>query len=315
VASTQSSEHSLARAMLPIAVVTLIWGSNWPIMKMAVAELAPLTFRTLTLPFAALGMFVAAAASGDNLRVPRALWGKLAALALFNIAGWNAFVLFGVRELPAGRSAILAYTMPIWATAIAAFLLHEPLSRRKLLGLALGTSGMAILLGDEVRAFRQAPFGAMMILIASVSWAFGTVLLRKWQMPIAQNVMSGWMMLIGWVPLAIAAPFFDHQPLDAELAAMSWRGWFAILYNIFLGGTIAHWAWFTIARTLPVAVSSLSSLPVPVVGVFAGIIVLGERPGPQEWIALGLVIAALFTVLFQPAARKLPAAAPLAPDD
>ena len=78
--------------------------------------------------------------------------------------------------------------------------------------------------------------------------------------------------------------------------------------SIFLAGTIAHWAWFTLARTLPVAVSSLSSLPVPVVGVISGMIVLGERPGPSEFIALGLVIASLFAVLFQPAAKKAPPA-------
>ena len=92
-------------------------------------------------------------------------------------------------------------------------------------------------------------------------------------------------------------------------------GWFAIAYNIFLAGTAANWAWFTLARTLPVAVSSLSSLPVPVVGVFSGILVLGERPGAQEWLALALVVAALFTVMFQPHAKKEPAMAPPAPDD
>ena len=81
-----------------------------------------------------------------------------------------------------------------------------------------------------------------------------------------------------------------------------------------LAGTLAHWAWFTLARTLPVTVSSLSSLPVPVVGVISGILLLGERPGVQEWIALALVVAALFTVLFQPNGRRV-TAAPLAPDD
>jgi drug/metabolite transporter (DMT)-like permease len=63
-----------------------------------------------------------------------------------------------------------------------------------------------------------------------------------------------------------------------------------------------------------VAVSSLSSLPVPVVGVFSGIVLLGERPGAKEWIALALVVAALFTVLFQPGGRHV-SAEPLAPHD
>jgi drug/metabolite transporter (DMT)-like permease len=312
--STTASSQPMARAALPILVLTLVWGCNWPILKMGVAELEPLTFRGLTLPFAALGMLLVSRLSGDSIGVPRALWPRLSVLALCNITGWNGFVLFGVQQLPAGRSAILAYTMPIWATVIAALLLHEPLSKRKLVGLALGISGMVTLIGGEIGVVRAAPFGALMILAAAIVWAVGTVLLRKWQPPVPQNTLSGWMMLLGWLPLAALAPLLDPQPLAAELADLSARGWFAVLYNVLLAGTLAHWAWFTLARTLPVAVSSLSSLPVPVVGVISGILLLGERPGVQEWIALALVVAALFTVLFQPTAKRV-TAAPLVPDD
>ena len=235
-----------ARAALPILVLTLVWGCNWPVLKMGVTELAPLTFRSLTLPLAALGMLIVARVSGDRIRVPRRLWPRLLVLAMLNIGAWNGLVLFGVQQLPAGRSAILAYTMPIWATMIATVVLHEPLSRRKLLGLALGVAGMGVLIGEQIAVVRAAPFGALMILGAAIAWAMGTVLLRKWK--------------------------------------------------------------------LPVAVSSLSSLPVPVVGVISGILVLGERPGVQEWIALALVVAALSIVLFQPSGRRA-TAAPLAPDD
>jgi drug/metabolite transporter (DMT)-like permease len=304
-----------ARAMVPIAILTLVWGCNWPVLKIGVSELAPLTFRALTLPFAATGMLLVARLSGDSIRIPREWWPRVAILAAFNITGWNAFVMFGVQQMPAGRSAIIAYTMPIWATLIGSFVLREPLSRRKLAGLLLGTVGMALLIGDEVRVIRDAPLGALLILTAAILWGIGTVLLRKWQPTMPQNTLSGWMMLVGWLPLAIAAPFFDPQPLTTTLATLSPPGWFALAYNVFLAGTIAHWAWFTLARTLPVAVSSLSSLPIPVVGVFSGILVLHEHPGMQEWIALGLVVAALFVVLFQPRARRPAVAAPLAPDD
>ena len=303
-----------ARAALPFIVLTLVWGCNWPVLKMGVEELAPLTFRGMTLPFAALGLLLVSRLSGESIRLPKTLWPRVAVLALFNIACWNGFVLFGVQQLPAGRSAILAYTMPIWATMIATLVLHESLSRRKLFGLVLGVSGMAVLIGEQIAVVRTAPFGVLMILVAAITWAFGTVLLRKWQPPVAQNTLTGWMMLLGWLPLAVAAPFLDPQPLTSELGRLSARGWFAIAYNVFLAGTLAHWAWFTLARTLPVAVSSLSSLPVPVVGVFSGIVLLGERPGVQEWIALALVVAALFTVLFQPGGKHA-TAEPLAPDD
>ena len=297
-----------------MAALAVLWGCNWPVMKLGVAELEPLTFRAASLPFAALGMLLIAHWSGDDVRIPREWWGRVVVLSMFNIAGWSGFVLFGVQQLPAGRSVILAYTMPIWATLIATFVLDEPLSRHKMLGLALGMAGMALLVGEEVRVIGSSPFGAAMILIAAFIWAVGTVLLRKWKPPIAQNALSGWMMLIGWVPLALAAPLFDAHPV-ASLARMSGAAWFAVLYNIFLSGTLANWAWFTLARSLPVAVSSLSSLPVPVAGVFAGMLFLGERPGLQEWLALGLVVVALFIVLFQPRRNEPPAAAPFAPEE
>jgi len=303
----RADAHPMAHAILPILLLAVVWGCNWPVLKIGVTEIAPLTFRSLTLPFAALGLFLITHWSGESIRIPRDWWGRLGILAGLNIAGWNGFVLFGVQQLPAGRSAIIAYTMPIWATLIAMVVLNEPLNRRKIVGLLLGMLGMAILLGDDIRHIRTAPTGALLILVAAILWACGTVLLRKWKPPFAQNALSGWMMLLGWVPLFILAPFFDPHPVS-YLTTLSAKAWFAIAYNIVLAGTLAHWAWFTLARTLPVAVSSLSSLPVPVVGVFAGMLFLGEQPGVTEFTALALVLASLFAVLFQPKQKTPPPA-------
>jgi drug/metabolite transporter (DMT)-like permease len=282
--------------LVPVAILALVWGANWPILKMGVTAMPPLTFRALTLPFAALGMLLVAKLSGDSLVIPRAWWGKLVVLAAFNITGWNAFVLFGVQQLASGRSAILAYTMPIWATLIAYFVLDERISRRKLAGFALGFTGMAVLLGDDLRQVQRSPFGTTMILIAALLWAMGTVLLRRWRPTIAQTTLSGWMMLVGWIPIALVSPLLDPAAL-ARLPDLAPQGWFALLYNVLFAGTVANWIWFMLARSLPVAVSSLSSLPIPIVGVFSGMLLLGERPGPSEWLALALVVAALAAVM------------------
>ena len=306
------SDRSIGRSLVPVAVLALVWGANWPILKLGVAEIAPLTFRALTLPFAGLGLLAIAKASGESVRVPRALWPMVATLALVNITGWNGLVLFGVREMEAGRSAIIAYTMPVWATLVSLAVLHEPLGRRKAAGLVLGMAGMLVLLGDDLRAIERRPFAALMILGAAFVWACGTVLLRKFQPKIPQNALTGWMMIAGWVPIALVAPLLDPGWRHA-LDDLSATAWFAIAYNIAMAGTLAHWAWFTLARALPVAVSSMASLPVPVVGVFAGMLVLGERPGAAEWLALALVLAALVAVLW-PAQRKDAPIAP-APDE
>ena len=292
-----AARHAVpASSLLLVAILMLVWGCNWPVLKLGVTELEPLTFRATTLPFAALGLLLVSKLSGDSIRISRALWIKVAALALFNIAGWNGLILFGVQQMPAGRSAILAFTMPIWSVLFSRWLLHEPLSGRKLVGLLVGMGGMALLLGEEIVNVQRAPVGAFLIIGAAMSWGFGTVLLRRWAPLVPQNTLTGWMMLLGWIPLALAAPLFDPRPL-ASLATMSGTAWFAVLFNIFLAGTLAHWAWFRMARTLPVAVSSLSSLPVPVVGVLSGMLFLGERPGASEFIALALVLASLAAVM------------------
>ncbi len=299
-----------ARGLVPIVVLALVWGCNWPVLKMGVSQIAPLTFRMLTLPLAALGMLAVAHRSGHPIRVPAGWWPKVLALALLSITGWNGLLLFGVREMASGRSAILAYTMPIWATLMALVLLRERMSARKVAGFLIGMSGMLLLLGDDMRSLSHAPLGACLIIGAALCWALGTVLLRKWQPPMAQSALTGWMMLAGTVPIALLAPFFDDAGWT-QFAHYSLRTWIAIAYNIFLAGTVAHLAWYTMARTLPVAVSSMASLPVPVVGVFAGMLLLGERPGAAEWIALALVIVALAAVLLPERRRAAP---PIEPD-
>ena len=295
-AEAPPAQHITPAQLVPVAVLALVWGVNWPVLKLGVSEIAPLTFRALTLPVAALGLLSIAKATGDSIRIPRALWAKVTMLGIANITGWNGLLLFGVQQLPAGRSAIIAFTMPMWSVLFSLALLHEPLSGRKVAGVALGMLGMGVLLGDDIRHIQRTPTAALLVLGAAICWALGTVLLRKWKPPLAQNALTGWMMLLGWIPLAVLAPFFHGQPLRSPSAA----GWFALVYNMFLAGTLAHWAWYSLARSLPVAVSSMSSLPVPIVGVFSGMLVLGERPGAGEWAALGLVVAAMIAVLWVP---------------
>ncbi|MGH8801712.1 MAG: DMT family transporter, partial [Casimicrobiaceae bacterium] len=240
------------RALSLVAVLTLLWGCNWPVLKIGLSELAPLTFRALTLPLAGVGLLGIALVQRQSVRVPRALWGRIGWLSLFNIAGWNGFLLFGVEHLSSGRSAILGYTMPLWATLCAVVVVPERLTLRRGIGLAVGMAGMALLIGDPMHLVHGAAFGVAMILIAAFSWGLGTALLRRWPMELPQPALTGWMMLAGWLPLALLVPVFDPTPIASELARLSPRGWFALAYNVVPAGVLANWAWFTLARTLPV---------------------------------------------------------------
>jgi drug/metabolite transporter (DMT)-like permease len=178
-----TAQHAVpVSSLLLVGILALVWGCNWPVLKIGVTELAPLTFRAASLPFAGIGLLLLAKLAGDSIAIPRALWGKVFALAMFNMCAWNGLIVFGVQQIPAGRSAILAFTMPVWSVLFSLSLLHEPLSLRKLIGLALGMCGMALLLGDDFSHVQRSPAGTLFILGAAISWALGTVLLRRWKL-------------------------------------------------------------------------------------------------------------------------------------
>ena len=279
-----------------LAVLTLGWGFNWPMMKMTLAELPVWTFRGLCVGSGALGLFVIARITGQSTRVPRNQWGWLIVISICNVTLWNLLIGYGLRMLPAGRSAILAYSMPVWAVLLSVFILGEKLTGRRFLGLGLGMAGMAVLLGGELSVMRTSPLGAILVLGGAIAWALGTVLMRHFRTTLSTTVFTAWQLLIGGLPIMIGALVVDWgywEPIGTAATA-------GLVYNMTFVFIFCYWAWFKIASAAPPAVSSLSTLMIPIVGVFSGIWLLGESPQWQEYAALVLVIGSLATVLIPP---------------
>jgi drug/metabolite transporter (DMT)-like permease len=123
-----------------LVAVTLMWGCNWPMMKISLREVPPLGFRALTMSGGVLLMaawFSLRGSSRHGLRVPRDQWRGVLVLALPNIVGWHLASIIGLTLLPAGRSAILAFTMPVWTVVLGVLLFAQVLTRR--MGLACAT--------------------------------------------------------------------------------------------------------------------------------------------------------------------------------
>jgi len=276
-----------------LATLTLGWGMNWPMMKIALAEFPVWTFRCLSVVAGGAAMFAVARLSGDKLRIPRDELRMLVITALFNVTLWNVFVGYGVRALPAGRAVILAFTMPVWTVLISAFVLRERLTRRKMAGVGLGMGGLVLLLGDSLKVLGDAPYGTVMILLAAVSWACGTVLMKRYPSSLSTSAFTAWSLVIGGLPLAIGAALLEgitwHPVSNAALGAL--------LYNIFIAFLLCYWLWFRIVTLAPAGVSALGTLLIPVVGITSGVVMLGERPGVADMGAMVLIIAALATVL------------------
>ncbi len=297
--------HTIPPHLLwPLIGLTLGWGFNWSAMKVAVREMPPMHFRTLCLLSGAAGLFAVARAGGRPMRVPKGQWGRMVVTALVNMTGWNAFAIYGVSLMASGRAAILGYTMPAWAVVLSAWLLREPVTRRRALGVALGMSGMAVLLGKEVLAVGRAPLGALCMILAAVSWAMGTVVVRRWPVSLPTSSFTAWQMLIGVVPIVLIALAREHGTFN-PFALSQWP-MLGALYNVIVAFIYCYWAWNKIAVEAPVGVSSLAVMMVPVLGVFSGALLLGETPHWQDYAALSLVVGSLATVLLPPRRAKTP---------
>ena len=277
-------------------LLTLGWGLNWPMMKLTLADIPVWTFRGLCVASGAIGLFIIARAGRQQTRVPAGQWPRLAVTAIANVTMWNVLIGYGLTLLPSGRSAILAYTMPLWTVLLSRFVLHEKLTPRRVLGVSLGMAGMALLIGDEFTAMEAAPVGAALVLGAAFSWAVGTVLMRRYPTDLPTTSFTAWQLLIGGVPIMAGALILEWgawRPIGVGAAI-------GLAYNMLFVFIFCYWAWYKIATTVPATVAALSTLMIPIVGLFSGMLILGERPQWQEYAALVVVIAALATVLVPP---------------
>ena len=290
---TMSSTPIPRAAFFLLGLLSLGWGFNWPIMKVVITEIPRWIFRGDSILLASVGLFGIAWFSGQSLRVPTGRWPQLFAMASCNIVGWNMFAIYGVSLLPSGRAAILGYTMPIWSALLSAWFLNEPLTRRRLIGLALGMGGMALLIGAEFENLGRAPTGVMLMLVAAIFWAGGLVIYKRNPLPMPITSLTAWQALLGGIPIALAG----HMLESVEWGRVSFWPMFGFWYNVFIGLLFCYWAWNKLVQMVPAAVSSLGSLIVPVVGVFSGMVFLNETPRWQDFAALVLVMTAIATVL------------------
>ena len=282
------------------------WGINWPIMKYIISEIPPLSFRGFCLLLGGLGILLLARLGGHSLRIARAYWGKLLWVCLFNILTWNILATFGLYLLPAGRSALLGYTMPLWTVLLSVFILQDKFSPRIAIALVLGLGGIFALLADTLHSWlsgslnAQLLLGAGLMIAAAWGWALGTVLLKRWQLPLHSVVLTGWLLLLASIPTLAAALVFDGLPQQLPPPLALW----GLVYNVFIGFMFCYWAWVRLVELVPVSVSSLSSLITPLIGVISSIYLLGEQPGWPEISATLLILGAVAVVNWRPAKNQ-----------
>lgn len=289
-----------------LAWVTLGWGLNFPMMKIAMLEIPPFTFRAGSCFVAGLCLLLLARARGGRIWPEPQERGPLVAATLFNVVIWQMFIGYALLIMPSGQTSLIGFTMPVWAALIGWLCFGERITMRVVAALALGMGGIAVLVLRDPTALGTAPLGTLLILIGAIGWGLGTQIQKRTPWTISIFALAGWQILLSVVPVGALVPFVDGLALRPVTNA----AWLASAYVVFIAIVTCYIAWFKTVSLFPATIASIGTLLAPVVGLVSGSIILDEPLGWREGAATLLIALALILVLYAPtASRAAPAAA------
>ena len=287
------------RAPLLLLLLTILWGTNWPLFPLAMREVSVWSFRSVSVLGAAAILLAVARARGQSLAVPRELWPTLVVASFSNLLIWNIATAYASILIPSGQASMLAYTMPLWSALISMLFLGERLTARLAFALLLGSAGVGLLMAPNFQAYAKAPVGVLLGLLAGLGWAVGTLVLKRRAITVPVTVFTGWQLLVCGIPIllvTLAQPGHSWSlPSAASIAV--------IAYITIIPMALGNVLWFSIVGLLPANVAGLSAIMVPVVAMVTGAWIHGEPLGPGEWLAMALSVAALWLAVVKPAQR------------
>jgi drug/metabolite transporter (DMT)-like permease len=285
--------------LLALAGLTLMWGINWPMMKFSLRELTPMYFRALTMTGGALFLYTWYRARGLRMLPQGGEWQSVLAIGAPNMLAWHALSILGVKELASGRAAILGFTMPIWTVVIGVLFLGEKLTQRVALAAAAVAVAIALLISHEFMSMSGRPLGIVWMELAAVSWAIGTLMMRRAALTLPVETLTVWMMILASACLWLIAAVSEPLPTWQFSAAM----WASLIYGAFVNYGFAQTIWSGLARALPPTTSAMSIMAIPLIGTLAATFIVGEWPHWQDFVAIVFVLAAIAAVLL-PARRQ-----------
>jgi drug/metabolite transporter (DMT)-like permease len=271
-----------------LAITSVGWGFNWPVTKFLIAQIPPLTLRGLSGVVGALLLAALAVLRRQSLHVPREIWPRLLLAAVLNVTLWMVVMGLALLWLPASEAALIAYTMPVWASLIAWPVLGERPTLLRTLALLMAFAGLASIMGGNGIAASKAKLpGIIMALTGSVGFAVGTVLAKRRPIHLPPIPGAAWQVGLGCLPVAIVGLLVETTHLENVTPL----GWWLLIYSVLGQFCIAYVAWFAALARLPASVAAIGTMAVPVIGVLTSAIALHEPLGAGQIAALMFTLA------------------------
>ena len=278
------------KAFVALFLLTLIWGYNWVVMKLAVQYASPFQFAALRTFLGALMLFLVLIATKRPLALKE--FPTMLLLGILQTCGFTGLLIWALVEGGAGKTAVLSYTMPFWVMLFAWPMLGEKVQGWQWLAVAFALLGM-LLIFDPLH-IKGDGVSMCMALGSGISWAVSAIVSKKLHKRCPEldllNI-TAWPTLLGSIPIIVVALILPAPPIV-------WSNTFylTIIYSIFLSGSLAWVLWTYALQRLPAGVASMASMLAPVIGVSAAWIQLGERPSQVGLIGMLLIALALVTI-------------------
>ena len=284
------------RASLLVACLVLIWGCNWPVNKVVLSHISPLWFACLRVAMGSISLFLVQAFRTEGVKLPaRADLPVVLSIGLGQVAAVMALVQLGLANVPAGRSAILSYTTPVWVVPGAILILGERLRLAKSIALLLGLAGVAVMFNPAAFDWSDhtAVVGNGYLLAAAALWAGSIIHVRAHRWQGTPLTLAPWQMLIGLIPVSALAWAIEGPPPHVSFSLGT------LVLAIYSGPLITafpFWALVTVSRTLPAVTTSLTLLLVPMIGLLSSVIFLTEQINATLIVGLLLIVSAITAV-------------------
>jgi drug/metabolite transporter (DMT)-like permease len=301
--TTKPALSEAAIAKLLLIALSFCWGLSWSAMRIALDEVSPWTMRLIGYSIGAATILILLKAQGRKLTIPFGKhWLHILVAALFLSVSFGVAGSFAQLLANTSRVIIVNYSMPVWGSLMAYFVLHERINRRAAYGLLLCVAGLAVLVYPVAEQSMREPIGLMLAMVCALGWGAGTVYMKWARIEGDLLAITFWQIMVGVVVFAVFYLVFQGAP---NLEPLRWQTWAGLLFNGILGTGFAYFIWFNIIGRLSTVMASLGSLINPVVGVLGAVIILGDRPTLADCIGFALIFSAAACVLL-PQRRKPP---------